>query len=353
MVFVLDTSGSMRGQTMTQARNALKYCLENLTPKDRFGLMNFATTVNKYTRQPAAGHARRTWSRPRSGSKAWKRPAAPPSTMPWPPPWTCAPTMKPAPSPWSSSPTASRPSARPTPDKILEQRRQKNTANTRIFTFGVGDDVNATLLDPLAEKTPGREHLRPRGGGHRGQGERPVRQDQQPGADQPEADGRRRTSSSTKIYPPQLPDLFHGSQLVVLGRYNGKGGKTTVKLTGMVGKETQGVRLRGELPRARRARRSRSSRTCGPAARSATCSTRSASTARRRNWSTRWSPWPRSYGITTPYTSYLVVPDGPVPILGRKGAEGGRACPSAWPSRSGGRRRPPDQGGRFRPPRCR
>src|SRR5581483_2516303 len=51
MVFVLDTSGSMRGKRMTQARNALKYCLDNLTPGDRFGLLNFATTVNRYAEQ--------------------------------------------------------------------------------------------------------------------------------------------------------------------------------------------------------------------------------------------------------------------------------------------------------------
>src|SRR5206468_812441 len=38
-----------------------------------------------------------------------------------------------------------------------------------------------------------------------------------------------------EAYPPQLPDLFHGSQLVVLGRYTGKG-PTAVKLTGKVGK---------------------------------------------------------------------------------------------------------------------
>src|SRR5262249_8688373 len=49
MVFVLDTSGSMRGKRMTQARNALKYCLNNLGEKDRFNIINFATTVNKYS----------------------------------------------------------------------------------------------------------------------------------------------------------------------------------------------------------------------------------------------------------------------------------------------------------------
>jgi uncharacterized protein (DUF58 family) len=42
MVMVLDTSGSMRGPKMDQARRALKYCLSNLNPGDRFGVMNFA-----------------------------------------------------------------------------------------------------------------------------------------------------------------------------------------------------------------------------------------------------------------------------------------------------------------------
>src|SRR5438876_5932890 len=48
MVLVLDTSGSMRGPKMDQARRALKYCLDNLDARDRFGVINFATTVNKY-----------------------------------------------------------------------------------------------------------------------------------------------------------------------------------------------------------------------------------------------------------------------------------------------------------------
>src|SRR5205823_1272516 len=33
---------------MDQARKALKYCLDNLGKGDRFGLINFATTVNRY-----------------------------------------------------------------------------------------------------------------------------------------------------------------------------------------------------------------------------------------------------------------------------------------------------------------
>src|SRR5262249_41297817 len=48
MVFVLDTSGSMPARRIEQARAALKFCLRNLGPKDRFGLVQFATDVNKY-----------------------------------------------------------------------------------------------------------------------------------------------------------------------------------------------------------------------------------------------------------------------------------------------------------------
>ena len=39
------------------------------------------------------------------------------------------------------------------PEKIVKNVMAKRTANTRIFTFGVGDDVNAVLLDRLAEQT--------------------------------------------------------------------------------------------------------------------------------------------------------------------------------------------------------
>src|SRR5207237_1632650 len=38
-------------------------------------------------------------------------------------------------------------------DKIFKNVGTKNSSNTRIFTFGVGDDVNATMLDNLAEQT--------------------------------------------------------------------------------------------------------------------------------------------------------------------------------------------------------
>jgi len=76
--------------------------------------------------------------------------------------------------------------------------------------------------------------------------------------------------------------------------------------------------------------------TSGPAARSATCSTRSGSMARRKNWWTRPCCWRRNTRHRrTPYTSYLVLPASVplVPLAGaREAGWGGPASPraSAW-----------------------
>ena len=77
-------------------------------------------------------------------------------------------------------------------DKILAEHPAKNTANTRIFTFGVGDDVNATFLDAIADKTRAlATYVRP-AEDIEAKVSRPVQQDQQSGADESEDHGDER-----------------------------------------------------------------------------------------------------------------------------------------------------------------
>src|SRR5262245_1207337 len=236
MVFVLDTSGSMRGPRMEQARNALKYCLKNLTGQDRFGLINFATTVNKYTDQLLAAdgeqleRARKWVARlEATGGTAINDALA------------AALEMR------SSDPTRTftvvfftdgRPTIGETDaTKILSNVAARNTANTRIFTFGVGDDVNAALLDQLADNSRAlstyvreTEDIEAKVSGLYAKISNPVL-----------TNLRLRVGPDcaiSEVYPPQLPDLFHGSQLVVLGRYTGSG-HAAVRLTGSVGKDTR------------------------------------------------------------------------------------------------------------------
>src|SRR5262245_50641779 len=152
MVFVLDTSSSMQGRRIEQARSALKHCLRGLGRKDRFAVIHFATTVNKYREQLLPATHRNTDEAARwvSGLEAngstnindalltalQMRPGDAGRTF----------TVVPF--------TDGQPTVGVTePPQIVRNVSERNTAETRIFTFGVGDDVNAVLLDQLAEKT--------------------------------------------------------------------------------------------------------------------------------------------------------------------------------------------------------
>src|SRR5262249_39469058 len=48
LVMVLDTSGSLSDLKMDQAKKALKFCLSQLKEDDRFALLGFSTTVNRF-----------------------------------------------------------------------------------------------------------------------------------------------------------------------------------------------------------------------------------------------------------------------------------------------------------------
>jgi Ca-activated chloride channel family protein len=236
MVFVVDTSGSMRGKRMTQACHALKYCLANLTPGDRFGVLNFATTVNRYAEQlqPATTDnlARaRKWVDALESTGGTAIDDALRSAL----------EMR------ESDPTRTftvvfftdgRPTIGETnAERILQNVAKRNSASTRIFTFGVGDDVNASMLDALADNSRAvstyvreSEDIEAKVSGLYSKISNPVLANLKLTV----GDG----IHLSEIYPPQLPDLFHGSQLVVLGRYTGQG-HAALRLTGSVGSETR------------------------------------------------------------------------------------------------------------------
>jgi Ca-activated chloride channel family protein len=49
VVFVLDVSGSMAGDKLAKAKSALVRCLERLDPRDRFGVIRFSTEAEAFT----------------------------------------------------------------------------------------------------------------------------------------------------------------------------------------------------------------------------------------------------------------------------------------------------------------
>jgi len=152
MVFVLDTSGSMAGPKMEQAKRALKYCLDRLNPQDRFAVMNFSTLVHKYrdkllepTKEQTDDARKWVDDLKATGGTAIQDALA------------AALELRGTDTGRNFTVvffTDGEPTVGETnPDRILKFVAGKNSANTRIFTFGVGDDVNASFLDQLAEQT--------------------------------------------------------------------------------------------------------------------------------------------------------------------------------------------------------
>jgi Ca-activated chloride channel homolog len=119
---------------------------------------------------------------------------------------------------------------------ILKNLQAADAQRSRIFVFGVGDDVNTELLDRIASDHRGTSV-------YVGEGENleaalssfyekissPLLAD---------LAVELKGIETSQVYPRVLPDLFKGSQLVLVGRYRGEGPVTAV-LTGRVGREVR------------------------------------------------------------------------------------------------------------------
>jgi Ca-activated chloride channel family protein len=141
----------------------------------------------------------------------------------------------------------------------------------------------------------------------------------------------------SEVYPAKLPDLFHSGQLVVLGRYSGKG-PAAIKLTGRVGMEEKEFVYEMTFPEktgeghdfvehlwARR--------------KVGYLLDEIRANGEKKELVDEVVTLAKRYGITTPYTSFLIVPDGPLPVAnpGRGGRPnvsfglGGRMASGAMP----------------------
>lgn len=234
IVVVLDTSGSMRGQKMEQVVAAVEYIVGQLNPEDRFNLIAFSTGVSRWAKavqgaDPDARDAALAWINDlrATGSTDINRALLEALAQ-------------------LDAPTASRPAyilfltdGQPTQGETDASAIIRNALNNlpatrtpRLFTFGVGYDVNTDLLDVLAADLRG------------------VSQYVAPDAAIDEAVSSFYARVSTPVladieidfgaevqieetYPYPLPDLFAGEQLVVVGRYR-EGATVEVSLAGQV-----------------------------------------------------------------------------------------------------------------------
>jgi len=310
IVFALDTSGSMAGEKIRQARDALRFCVNSLKPADQFNLVTYATEPARFRDAllpaspenvkaavefidkiearggTAMNDALQLSLKTLQGAKGL--------------PMVVFLT--------DGLPTIGETNA----EAILKNVAADNAAKARLFVFGVGYDVNTQLLDKLAEDNHGspdyvtpNENIEVKVSSFFQKVANPALSDVKI-----EIVGLK----TSDVYPKTLPDLFHGSQVMVLGRFQG-GGQKAIKLAGTVnGKPQEFV-----------------------------YETNFAETADNgflpRLWATRKVAFlldeirlrgknqelvdevvklGKQYGIMTPYTSFLVVEDGGRPEVARR-----------------------------------
>jgi len=240
IILVLDTSGSMEGVKMDQAKEAARYVLEHLNQEDRFNVIAFSTAVKHFASglQPTsqAGQAIGWIDRMQALGGTNINQALMEALALTPP----------------DDSEGSRPQVilfltdgLPTEgvtevEQILANISASAPASTRLFSIGVGDDVNTELLDTLAEENRGLvSYVRPE-----------ERIDEEVSSLYMKIQTPVLTDLKIdfgeilveELYPPEIPDLFAGSQLILAGRYRlppGVSGRELIRLTGRVGSQTK------------------------------------------------------------------------------------------------------------------
>ena len=229
ITFVLDASGSMTGEKMEQAQEALKFCVQHLNEGDRFNIVRFSTeattlfsdlkSADKSNQKEALDYidhleAMGGTNIEEALGKALN--VQHQSDRPY----------------FIIFLTDGKPTIGETgTDALLKKVKDQNTDHIRIFTFGIGTELNTQLLDKITEQAQGYrtyvlpdEDIEVKVSDFYLKVAYPVLTDLEL-----KVNGNKVQIS--ELYPKNLADLFRGESLTILGKYRG-GGQSTFTLTG-------------------------------------------------------------------------------------------------------------------------
>jgi Ca-activated chloride channel family protein len=218
LTFVMDVSGSMSGQKMEQARAAGKQILRSLSPADRFRLIDFSSDVRTFRNDFSAA----TSENLRAAERYLDQLDAEGST-------NIAGALDEA----LSAPvqtgrlpivlflTDGQPTVGERDGSVIAANVAKQRGSRRLFTFGVGSDLNISLIEQLALEGRGTaSFVRPEESVERAVGIVASRLTSPLVTDvRVYADGVR----LLKMHPSGPVDIFAGEDLVILARYDGSG----------------------------------------------------------------------------------------------------------------------------------
>jgi Ca-activated chloride channel family protein len=226
VTLVLDVSGSMQGVKMTQARAAGRQLLETLRPEDRFRLVDFATDVHTFRDEfiratPENLRAARRYLDDLDATGSTNIEAALVEAM--------RPPVVEGRLPLVLFITDGAPTVGERDPLRLADLAQKNSRDLRprVYSFGLGADVNVTLIEQLAIAGRGTsQFVRPEESVERSVGLIASRL-----VDPVMTDVRVRATggvSLERMLPAAGADIFAGQDLVVFARYRGDGQGTVI-----------------------------------------------------------------------------------------------------------------------------
>lgn len=219
VTFVLDVSGSMRGEKLAQAKKALSYCISHLNQDDCFEVIRFSTGAEALfgeTKNANEAHIKEALDFVENleaigGTNIDHALGMALESLPN-----------------KGNPgmvifiTDGKPTVGETRNEAILKHVTGTQAKNRIFTFGIGHDLNTHLLDKITEESHAwRSYIAP---------DEDLSLPIKDFFDKVSApvltnirinlDGAVRLN---EVYPKSLPDLFAGGSLEILGRYRGNG----------------------------------------------------------------------------------------------------------------------------------
>ena len=223
VVLVIDRSGSMAGEKMDQTRAAALQVIEGLGDDEYFNIFDYSTRLERFSAKSVprtrenilAARAYLDAMRPGGGTNIHDALLA---------------AVRQAPQSDDVLPvifflTDGVPTVGTTTESVIRDAASKaNGTGWRIFSFGVGVDVNAPLLDRIAENGRGMstyvhpgENIETRVADVFQRMEGPMLTGLALSAF--DANGQLTTRLVQDVMPVTLPDVFEGDQLILLGRY--------------------------------------------------------------------------------------------------------------------------------------
>ncbi|MEO2013028.1 MAG: VIT domain-containing protein [Fuerstiella sp.] len=245
VLFVVDRSGSMSGEKIEQAKSSLRLMINQLGEKDTFNIVSYASEVDLFqselelvsddTRKAALNYVEDIYAG--GGTNIGEALTVALGQL----------QDKDRPT-YVLFFTDGLPTVGETNENAIAAGVDRaNRVNARIFSFGVGYDVNSRLLDRLSKDQRGTsvyvkpdEDIEVAASNLFRKVSSPAMTDVQISFAGANYDGPGNLVSRT--YPSDLTDLFRGEQLIVVGRYR-KSTPVKVTLKGRVGGKTRSMSL--------------------------------------------------------------------------------------------------------------